>query len=136
MKRLLAALFCTTMLVALFGAASAVQAEPGPNGSNEKGLCTAYFNGQKKGHDKQKERNGEAPGPFAGLEEHAEGESDDDETVDAVYEYCEGMIGGNMEHGRYTCTVDETPDDSSDGDYDCTENGSPGGGNGGGNPNA
>src|SRR5687768_11198126 len=48
----------------------------GPNGENNQGLCTAYFNGQKNGHDK----NGEDgdPGPFAALEQAGRDNTDND----------------------------------------------------------
>jgi hypothetical protein len=107
-------------------------ADPGPNGNNDKGLCTAYFNGQKKGHEKQQERNGEYPGPFQALQDTAEAASDGEyEGEEAVYWYCairDGApgIGGNPDHnGRWTCAEDE------DGDPQCEDNEAPG--NGGGN---
>ncbi|HVM41837.1 MAG TPA: hypothetical protein VM618_13770, partial [Acidimicrobiia bacterium] len=121
MKKLSAALAAAFMLLGLLGVAQAT-ADPGPNGNNDKGLCTAYFNGQKKGHDK----NG-SPAPFAALEEAAGAEDGDsrDEVATAVYEWCMTMagkggdgvdIGGNPnENGRWTCT-------ESDGEYSCTDN--------------
>jgi hypothetical protein len=120
-KKLGASLIAVLMMMGLFGAASAT-ADPGPNGNNDKGLCTAYFNGQKKGHDK----NG-SPGPFAALEEAAGAEDGDDRdaVASAVYEFCmtaagkdgDGVdIGGNPDdNGRWTCT--ETDDE-----YSCTDN--------------
>lgn len=132
MKRLIALLFGTTLLVSMFGVISA-NAAPGPNGNNDKGLCTAYFNGQKNGHDKHDNQ----PGPFAALEDHAEEEAprnndDDDENdvtgTEAIFDYCDGMIGGNMEHGRYLCTADD-PDTEED-EFGCTDNEQPGNGNG------
>lgn len=60
--------------------------EPGPNGHNTFGLCTAYFAGSEQGQ-KQKRK---AP-PFAALEAAAEAE---EQTVE---EYCEanGTHPGN-----------------------------------------
>lgn len=52
-------------------------AEPGPNGHNTFGLCTAYFAGSEKGQEQKRK----AP-PFAGLEAAAEAA---DMTVE---EYC------------------------------------------------
>lgn len=120
MKKIVAALFASLLLITMFGVISA-SAEPGPNGNNDKGLCTAYFNGQKKGHDKHGD-----PGPFQALEDQAaendgrdndgddevdeEGERIDDsspegdlEQAEAVYAFCDGLIGGNPSNGRYDC---------------------------------
>lgn len=84
---------------------------PGPNDHNNHGLCTAYFNGQKKGHDE----HGDPP-PFAALVERAEAEADenndgDEENdvsgADAVFSWCTDSdnnpkgVGGNPEHGRH-----------------------------------
>lgn len=138
MKRLLAMLFGATMLFALFGAGT-VSAEPGPNGSNDKGICTAYFNGQKKGHE-----SGDSPGPFGTLEDEA-GEYDEANTEDGaeedlapeqmlasdVLEYCNSLgvvVGGNPEHnGRYDCSDEEgdkkagpSRDTDGDGELECT----------------
>jgi hypothetical protein len=87
MKKLLAVLSAALMMMGLFGAASAT-ADPGPNGNNEKGLCTAYFNGSDTGR-----ANKRGAPPFVALEEAAEAE---DETV---AEYCEGLVGGNPDFG-------------------------------------
>ncbi len=137
MKKVIAALFASVMLLAMFGVVSA-NAEPGPNDSNNHGLCTAYFNGQKVGHDKHGD-----PGPFQSLEDAAanndgvdndgDGQTDEgDETIDdsnadgdleqaaAVFDYCNGIIGGNPDHGRYDCSTDQN------GDTSCTRNDKPG----------
>ena len=54
-------------LLAIGGAATtAAVADPGPNGHNNFGLCTAYFAGSEKGQ----EMKHKAP-PFAALEETA-----------------------------------------------------------------
>ncbi|MEY2420416.1 MAG: hypothetical protein QOI95_483 [Acidimicrobiaceae bacterium] len=95
---------------------------PGPNGSNEHGLCTAYFNGQKNGHDK----NGNPP-PFAALLVAADSTPDDGNvaTTQDVFNYCTDPatnpkgIGGNPdENGRFTDCFTDTNNDSSD---DCTD---------------
>lgn len=116
-----ASLIAALMMMGLFGAASAT-ADPGPNGKNDKGLCTAYFNGQKKGHDKHG-----SPGPFAVLEEAAGAEDGDgrDDIATMVNQWCMTMagdgsgvdIGGNPdENGRWTCA------DGAEDDYSCTDN--------------
>ena len=106
-------------------------AEPGPNGKNNHGLCTAYFNGQKKGHEE-----GNGPGPFGALEDESEdsGENEDLEDEmqisDDVFEFCEPFgIGGNPEHnGRFDCREGEDrnspPRDSDDdAEIECVANG-------------
>ena len=110
---------------------------PGPNGSNEHGLCTAYFNGQKNGHEE-----GKGPGPFGVMENEdakeydsrGSNEEDDreDDPSDDVFEFCTdpienpGGIGGNPdENGRWDCfdDQDETkPRDDGDGEYECLPN--------------
>lgn len=50
-------------LFALGGLATTATADPGPNGNNNFGLCTAYFAGSEKGQ----EMKHQAP-PFAALE--------------------------------------------------------------------
>ncbi len=103
MKKLLAAVAAAGLLTAGAGLA---QAAPGPNGHNDHGLCTAYFNGQKTGWEKK----GAAPAPFAALEAVADdGDSNSSVTQD-VYDYCtavEGGIGGNPQHGRYPSCFDD-----------------------------
>jgi hypothetical protein len=142
MKKVLAFLMLTGMVLGLAGAASAAPPEdagPGPNGHNDHGLCTAYFNGQKKGHDE-----GNSPGPFGVLEDEA-GEYDADNNEDGseetaglsetdpsddVLEYCNSLgviIGGNPEHnGRWDCSDAEgdkkagpSRDSDSDGELEC-----------------
>ena len=127
MKKLLAAGAVAALMSAagLSGAIAAhPQPGPGPNGSNDHGLCTAYFNGQKKGHDK----NGN-PGPFAALEQHAddgnsnENLEDEQQLSDDVFEFCSGVakgIGGNPEqNGRYDCREgDEKDSPARDSDTD------------------
>lgn len=52
-------------------------ADPGPNGNNNHGLCTAYFNGSEQGRSNKRQA-----GPFAALE--AAADDDDDETSPEV----------------------------------------------------
>lgn len=59
------------------GGASIAVADPGPNGNNTFGLCTAYFSGSERGQEEKRK----AP-PFQGLEAAAEAA---DQTVE---EYC------------------------------------------------
>lgn len=61
----------------VLGGATVAVGEPGPNGSNTFGLCTAYFSGSEKGQEQKRK----AP-PFQGLEAAAEAA---DQTVE---EYC------------------------------------------------
>jgi hypothetical protein len=145
MKRKLLAL--SVMILMAFGGTAAVGAAdhegPGPNGSNDHGLCTAYFNGQKNGHDKQKDGDGEYPGPFAGLEDHArdytdsdnvdndgdgevdeENENADLSAAENIFNFCDdtSTIGGNPAHGRFTCSDDP----ETNGNDECTDNDAPG----------
>ena len=136
MRKALVALLTSALM--LLGASFAV-ALPGPNGSNDGGLCTAYFNGQKNGHDK----NGQ-PGPFAALEEAGraytdndgvdndrdgqvdeEGENESLSAAENIFNFCNdtAWIGGNPEHGRFTCS-----DPGASSDPECTDNPPPGGG--------
>lgn len=59
------------------GGAGIASADPGPNGPNNFGLCTAYFAGSEKGKDQKRK----AP-PFQALEAAAEAA---DQTVE---EWC------------------------------------------------
>lgn len=70
-------------LAVTFGGAAVAVAEPGPNGNNTFGLCTAYFSGSERGQEEKRK----AP-PFQGLEAAAEAA---DQTVE---EYC-------AEHGQH-----------------------------------
>ena len=85
------------LVAGAFGA-QAAKPQEGDEPRNTKGLCTAYFNGQKKGHEKG------SPGPFAALEEKG--------SLQDVYDYCSGLekgIGGNPdENGRFTDCFDDS----------------------------
>lgn len=136
-KKLLATLAAALMMLGMFGVVSA-SADPNPDGPAKKGLCTAYFNGQKNGHDKHGD-----PGPFQALEDAAanndgvdndgDGQTDEgDESISddtpegdleqakAVFAFCDGLIGGNPDHGRYDCSYND------DGEPECTRNEGPG----------
>ncbi|HEX7168621.1 MAG TPA: hypothetical protein VF230_16695 [Acidimicrobiales bacterium] len=140
MRKLIAAAFAALLVLGFAGLATA---EPGPNGNNDHGLCTAYFNGQKNGHGKD---GREQPGPFAALieageaytdsdgvdndgdgEVDEEGESADLSDAENVYNFCSNTteIGGNPIHGRYTCVDDANPDEEGE-QTECTDNEGPG----------
>jgi hypothetical protein len=68
---------------ALVAGGGAALAEPGPNGHNNHGLCTAYFSGSENGQAHKHK----AP-PFANLEAAAEAA---DQTVE---EYCAAATPG------------------------------------------
>jgi hypothetical protein len=101
LKKLLAALVAAA---AFGGIVNVAVAEPGPNGSNNHGLCTAYFNGSANGRAHKQEA-----GPFValmmaaansdGVDNDDDGDTDEgDETTGAegVFDYCtEFGIGGN-----------------------------------------
>ncbi|HLG01848.1 MAG TPA: hypothetical protein VI916_15410 [Acidimicrobiia bacterium] len=103
----------------LFAGAGIARADK-PANPGEKGHCTAYFNGQKKGHDKQPTQ----PGPFQDLQDRAPDGSDDDDgdgeptgegevsgELSDLFDYCQGTygIGGNAaQNGRFvTCYTDD-----------------------------
>ena len=140
MRKLFAMLMAAGLLV---GGASVVRADPGggPNGSNDHGLCTAYFNGQKNGHDK----NGQ-PGPFQALEDTSreytdsdgvdndgdgqvdeDGENQDLSAAENVFNFCDSTtaIGGNPDHGRFDCVRDGNPSVAGD-QATCENNEGPG----------
>lgn len=64
-------------LAVLAGGTAVAAADPGPNGNNTFGLCTAYFAGSERGQEQKRQ----AP-PFVALEAAAEAA---DQTVE---EYC------------------------------------------------
>jgi hypothetical protein len=110
MRKIILSMLVAASLVAGTGVALADK----PANPGEKGLCTAFFNGQKNGHDK----NGQ-PGPFQDLQDRApDGSDEDDEggSIADLYDYCSSTygIGGNPdENGRYTtCWTDDDEDAS------------------------
>lgn len=145
MKKLLA----VVVLVLMSLGANAALAEPGPNGNNDKGLCTAYFNGQKNGHG-DGESPQDQPGPFDGLEAAGreytdndgvdndrdgqtdeEGENSSLSAAENIFNYCNdnGLIGGNPAHGRFTCTDPGTAGSGDPlSDPECSRNDKPGNG--------
>ena len=149
MKKLLGIAVGVLALMASVVGMAGVEAEPGPNGLNDFGLCTAYFNGQKVGHGQEENQTNQPP-PFQGLEDAArehtdndgsdndnDGETDEDGENEAltdaenIYNYCTDLssIGGNPEHGRFTCTATDGTDatgSDSDSDPECNENEKPG----------
>jgi hypothetical protein len=135
MKKVLVALVAAAMAFGGAGMASAKSTNaggnPGPNGNNNHGLCTAYFNGQKNGHTE-----GEGPGPFGALEDGAEDSGENEDLVeeqqvsDDVFEYCDQFgIGGNPEqNGRFDCREGEdrdspARDEDTDSEIECVANG-------------
>ena len=144
MKKLLATLVATA---GLFTAAAGVAtAAPGEGqGNSDHGLCTAYFNGQKVGHDGGEGESGDYPKPFEGLEDRSEDFTDSDEndndydgSTDAadttpeseeltdaenIFNYCNdgGLIGGSPEHGRFSCIVQAPSTHLPDGDPNQTD---------------
>ena len=125
MKKLIGLLVVVLMAGGGAGAALAAPPEgkgPGPNGKNDHGLCTAYFNGQKKGHD------GGSPGPFGALEDEADksesGNDDGETTPQEVYDFCIAVdkgIGGNPgENGRFQECFEDSDDEGSEPDGDCS----------------
>ena len=77
-------------LLALGGVTATATADPGPNGHNDFGLCTAYFAGSEKGQ----EMKHKAP-PFAALEAAASAANQ------SVEEWCaeNGQQPGNRQDG-------------------------------------
>jgi hypothetical protein len=102
--------------VLMFGVAGVAKADRPADPGKEHGLCTAFFNGKKEGHEKQKDKNGEYPGPFQDLLSDAPDGSDENDTggdVADLYDWCQQFgIGGNPdENGRFTtCWTDDDDD--------------------------
>ena len=119
MRKMIAGAITALLLMFGFvaGATAAPREEPGPgpNGSNDHGLCTAYFNGQKNGHNKDDKPS---PGPFAALEEDTEDDGSNEDRpgessiASDVFEYCNTIgIGGNPEqNGRFDCRTNDEKD--------------------------
>lgn len=148
-KVIIVALGVLAMLAAAIGVSNA---EPGPNGHNDHGLCTAYFNGQKVGHGPGEDTDD--PPPFQGLEDRGEqytqtdsapnndndrdgtpndaNESEELTDAENIFNYCNdgGLIGGNPEHGRFTCSDPGVagPSTDTESDPECERNDKPGNG--------
>jgi hypothetical protein len=148
LKRALIGAVATLLMVLGFVAGHPAQAEPGPNGNNDHGLCTAYFNGQKNGHGEGEDQTNQPP-PFQGLEdasrEYTDNDGDDNDRdgdtdepgenssltdAENIFNFCNdgGLIGGNPEHGRFTCTDPGATGPSTDpqSDPECESNEGPG----------
>jgi len=103
----------------LIAGTGVAMAEPPKDPGREYGLCTAFFNGQKKGHDKQKAKeDGAFPGPFQGLDENnPDGNDAGEDNISEIYSYCQQFgIGGNGEHGRFDECFDGDSTDDNDTD--------------------
>jgi hypothetical protein len=131
LKKILAGVIAGLFVAGGINAGIAVAGEPGPNGHNEKGLCTAYFNGQKNGHEE-----GNGPGPFGALEDDStddgsnEDQEDEMQVSDDVFEFCDqyGIMGQPEQNGRFDCRDGEERDDPArdaddDGEIECVLNG-------------
>ena len=90
MKKRLALVLGATLFMSA-GAIGLAQAEPGPNGKNNHGLCTAYYNGSPNGQEHKRKA-----GPFVALEEAADqaGNGDGTAAADEVAAFCDGLVGG------------------------------------------
>lgn len=89
-KRLIALL-----IVVILGVAGFAVADPGPNGHNNHGLCTALFNGSENGQAHKRKA-----GPFATLIANSpDGPSDDDNqggSLTDAWDWCQQFgVGGN-----------------------------------------
>lgn len=69
-------------------------AQPGPNGHNNHGLCTAYFNGSPNGQAHKRQA-----GPFQALEQAASDGDDSTPPADDVAAFCDGLVGGRAGRG-------------------------------------
>lgn len=88
MKKRLALVLATALLMGT-GATGLAQAKPGPNGQNDRGLCTAYFNGSETG-----QANKRKAGPFVALEEAADDGDANTSAAEDVAVFCDGLVGG------------------------------------------
>lgn len=84
-------------LFTLVGIVGLAQAAPGPNGNNNHGMCTAYFNGSSTGQSHKHD----AP-PFVALESTASSTDTNSEAIESqVWDWCNNTtnnpkgIGGN-----------------------------------------
>lgn len=88
-KKLLVSAAAATLLTLGAGAAQASHTDDrDPHEPQDRGLCTAFFNGNKNGW----EQNGTPP-PFQDLMNRAD--DGDDQTTNDVETYCGTLIGGN-----------------------------------------
>jgi len=96
-KRFLIAAALATLVTAGAGLGiSQAAGGPGPNGSNNHGLCTAYFNGSDQGR-----ANKHNAGPFQALEDTADDGNSNTSPEQDVWAWCTDAtnnpkgIGGN-----------------------------------------
>ena len=89
MKRLV--ISGTIAAVVAGGAGFAFAGQPGPNGHNNHGLCTAYFAGSENGQAHKHQAS-----PFVQLEKDADaaGNNDGSTTPDEVVNYCASATPG------------------------------------------
>ena len=160
-NRLVKKLIALVALMLMLGGATVSMAAADKDGepANKHGMCTAYFNGQKNGHGRDEDDSSNYPGPFQDLEQQGRDyvdsdgadndgdgdvderddeagttESDDLTVAENIFAYCDGTIGGNMDHGRFTCEIVKddggTPDDTTDDtqDTNCDNTDKPGNG--------
>ena len=90
MKKRLATVLAAALVMSA-GVAGLAQADPRPNGSNNRGLCTAYYNGSPIGQQHKRKA-----GPFVALEQAADQAGDENGTAsaDEVADFCDGLVGG------------------------------------------
>jgi hypothetical protein len=92
LKKLLVTAITAVLMFGGIGAATAKSGTHDPrddNPNNDKGKCTAFFNGKKEGHED----------PSA-------------EDLEAIFDSCEGLIKGNpVENGRFPGCFDEDTDE-------------------------
>jgi hypothetical protein len=78
------------VLTLLVGGVGVSVAEPGPNGNNNHGLCSAYFAGSENGQE-----NKHKAGPFKALEEAADDGDPNTSVQDDVARFCAEFLSGN-----------------------------------------
>ena len=89
MRKMIIAAITAAMLSGGAGVALAGHTDDRPDHEpQDRGLCTAFHNGNKNGWEK----NGTPP-PFQDLMDRAD--DGDPDTTDDVATYCDGLIGGN-----------------------------------------
>ena len=106
-KRLLA-----LVIVVILGVAGFAGADPGPNGSNNHGLCTAYFNGSENGQAHKRNAPpfvalAQEVGENNGMDDDGDGDTDEQGEMAApseIWEWCSDPennpkgIGGNPDN--------------------------------------
>jgi hypothetical protein len=82
MRKAFVTAFVAVLALAALAFTGAANADPGPNGKNDFGLCKAYLNGSENKRDK---------GPFPALEQKAAEAGED------VEGYCRGVFPGGKD---------------------------------------